>query len=294
MPRYVFVVTYGRSGSTLTQGLLNTMPGALVRGENDFYILHLYRAWAGVRRFRRQYAAGAAKQGAKSAFYGLDEIKPDDFVDSARELVLKELHGSSERSDLELLGFKEVLWHRIRPKETGSFFEFFERIFPDALYVLHRRDLGQVSTSGFWRRQDPSEVDRSLHRVEEIQEYLQETRPERTVETQYERYISSDPDVVEKELRTLAEFVTGECDDTLLANLKQTMTVGHGPNPFGKSRNRPVRQARNKGGKGRKSAQGGKRGLRSKVVARLPQSLRSGLVRIRSGVRRWVPRQKTK
>jgi hypothetical protein len=32
---YVFVMTYGRSGSTLLMGLLNTIPGYLVRGEND-------------------------------------------------------------------------------------------------------------------------------------------------------------------------------------------------------------------------------------------------------------------
>jgi len=35
MPRYVFVVTYGRSGSTLMQGLLNALPGVLVRGESS-------------------------------------------------------------------------------------------------------------------------------------------------------------------------------------------------------------------------------------------------------------------
>ena len=35
---YVFVVTYGRSGSTLVQGMLNTMPRTLVRGEHALSI----------------------------------------------------------------------------------------------------------------------------------------------------------------------------------------------------------------------------------------------------------------
>ena len=39
---YVFVMTYGRSGSTLLMGLLNTIPGYLVRGENDDALRYLY------------------------------------------------------------------------------------------------------------------------------------------------------------------------------------------------------------------------------------------------------------
>src|SRR5688572_1085508 len=32
---HLFIVTYGRSGSTLLQGVLNSIPGYLIRGEND-------------------------------------------------------------------------------------------------------------------------------------------------------------------------------------------------------------------------------------------------------------------
>ena len=37
---YVFVVTYGRTGSTLVQVLLNTLPRTLVRSENGMF--HVY------------------------------------------------------------------------------------------------------------------------------------------------------------------------------------------------------------------------------------------------------------
>ncbi len=40
---YLFVMTYGRSGSTLVSGLLNAVPGYLVRGENRNALLHLFR-----------------------------------------------------------------------------------------------------------------------------------------------------------------------------------------------------------------------------------------------------------
>lgn len=34
LKRNIFIVTYGRSGSTLLQNLLMTIPGCIIRGEN--------------------------------------------------------------------------------------------------------------------------------------------------------------------------------------------------------------------------------------------------------------------
>ena len=39
---HVFVMTYGRSGSTLLMGILNSIPGWLLRGENRHAMRHLY------------------------------------------------------------------------------------------------------------------------------------------------------------------------------------------------------------------------------------------------------------
>ena len=38
---HVFVMTYGRSGSTLLMGILNSIPGWLLRGENRHAMRHL-------------------------------------------------------------------------------------------------------------------------------------------------------------------------------------------------------------------------------------------------------------
>jgi hypothetical protein len=236
LPRFTFVVTYGRSGSTLVQGLLNTMPGGLVRGENNLFILQLFRSWSALRDFNKKYAGLAGERGVQSAFYGIDEFRPNEFADAVRDLVLPQLYGSVDPAEVDVLGFKEVLWHRIRPKETAAFFEFFDKVFPDAHYILHRRAHEDVSTSGFWRKQDPDDVTRALHRVERIQDRLRESRPERTHDTHYERLTSDDPAVVKEELRGLAEFVLGSCDDALLAKLRETLGVGFGPKPFGRSK----------------------------------------------------------
>jgi hypothetical protein len=234
---YVFVVTYGRSGSTLVQGLLNTLPRTVVRGENNFYVHSLYRAWSQVRTFRSKHLQHSPES-TTSPFYGLQEIDPASFVSSTRTLVTQHLLGTVPAGEVDVLGFKEVLWHRVRPDETRGFFTFLDRAFPDCRYVLNTRDLGQVAGSGFWQGRDPAHVSEALHRIEDIQAFLRETRPRRTLDVRYELLTDEDREVSDAQLRALAEFVHGECDDDLLAALRKTRETGHGPNPFGRSRGR--------------------------------------------------------
>ncbi len=239
--QFVFVVTYGRSGSTLTQGLLNTLPRTLVRGENNFYVLPLFRAQALARAFRRKHLKHNPAS-SSSAFYGLNEVKPRDFVLSARQLMTRHMLGSVNPRSVDVLGFKEVLWHRIGPNETERFFAFLDQVFPGAKYVLNRRDHAQVAESGFWRAHDRDAVMSAIARVEKIQDYLRRTRPDRVFDTRYELVTSDDPAVVDGQLRGLAEFVTGHCDDALLEQMRETLGKGHGPNPFGKSKSEPPRR----------------------------------------------------
>ena len=245
-PRYVFVVTYGRSGSTLVQGLLNALPGALIRGESNFYLLELFRAQERAISFRRQHIRHGVRN-VRSAFYGLGEVRRSHFVRFTRRLMVKQLLGTAKPSSVTMLGFKEVLWHRIAPDETEPFFEFFERVFPDARYVLNRRDHGQVLGSGFWQSEEAETVMDAIRRGEEVQDYLRRTSPERVYDTEYESLTSDDPSVVDRQLRGLAEFAAGACDDQLLDAMRGTMATGHGPYPFGRSRGRAAQRARQPG-----------------------------------------------
>ena len=76
----------------------------------------------------------------------------------------------------------------------------------------------------------------AIQRVIEIQDHLRATRGGRVHETRYEVITGDDRAASDAALRGLAEFVVGSCDDALLETLRGTLEVGHGPNPFGKSR----------------------------------------------------------
>ncbi|MDZ5623583.1 sulfotransferase [Nocardioides bizhenqiangii] len=232
---YVFVVTYGRSGSTLVQGILNAMPRTLVRGENGLYVQHLFRAWQaadGIREKRK----GRSAHRASNAFFGINALTRGRFVRSAQRLVVGGILGKHDQKDYDRIGFKEVLWHQVAPDETEPFFAWLDEVCPGAKYVLNSRDIEQVVGSGFWQRQDADAAMAAIRRVIEIQDHLRATRPDRVHETRYEVITGDDRAASDAALRGLAEFVVGSCDDALLETLRGTLEVGHGPNPFGKSR----------------------------------------------------------
>ena len=233
-PDYLFVVTFGRSGSTLVQGLLNSLPATLVRGENGFFVHDLYRASASAEAFGRAHAKHGSKQ-VTSAFYGVRRLRREPFVAATRQIAHDVLLGQHGADRVKRLGFKEVLWHRIAPAETEDFFGWFEEVFPGARYVLNTRDVAAASTSGFWQRQQQEEALASIARVIEVQEFLRRTRPDRFVDVRYEA-LTGDRSASDAELTRLATFVTGACDPALLETLRGVLAVGHGPNPFGKSR----------------------------------------------------------
>ena len=79
----VFVITYGRSGSTLIQNLINALPGHLLRGENTMMLAHFVRAWHELRHSvnRANILRLCARNDAPSAphqpWFGYETLDPD-------------------------------------------------------------------------------------------------------------------------------------------------------------------------------------------------------------------------
>lgn len=233
--RYVFVVTYGRSGSTLVQGLLNALPRTLVRGENNLYLLHVFHALSAVREFRRVHLKHGSTE-SSSAFYGLNDIRRYSFVDAMNQVVVRSTLGQLKARDFDVLGFKEVLWHRVEPEETEEFFAMMDQAFPGVRYVLNTRDPEAVLGSGFWKRVESDQARTAVERVVEIQAFLRETRPEQVLDVTYEE-LTGGGEAADRTLRDLAAFVTGTApDEALLGSMRALLEVGHGPRPFGSSR----------------------------------------------------------
>ena len=155
---YVFIVTYGRSGSTLLQNVLNAIPGYLIRGENDNLLYHLARAWmAGkdspeIAKRREAMQAGEApdpRYGTQiDPWFGAELINPPDLGRALSLLFTNQV--LKPQPDTRVTGFKEIRFH-LAGEHMERYLDFMLFFFPNSRIVFNTRDLASVKQSGWWK-----------------------------------------------------------------------------------------------------------------------------------------------
>lgn len=160
----LLVVTYGRSGSTLMMGILNSIPGALIRGENNDFCFGLYKAYAALADAHRQHKNEFA---TTKPFFGANDLDPEKFLADARDLVRRQLVPAGQQPIV--WGFKEIRWLvNKNPTDGKAYLDFMERLLPRPGFIFLTRDLGQVANSAWWRKKSKDQVVAELSRFEKI------------------------------------------------------------------------------------------------------------------------------
>jgi hypothetical protein len=152
--RYVFIVTYGRSGSTLLLGLLNAIPGYRIRGENYNALYRLYQADAAVARACDQFS-DASHLVPRSSWYGTPRVRPHLFrvglIGCFIENVL-----CPEPGD-RVLGFKEIRHTPVHMRDLDLYLDFVRQSFPACKIIFNHRDPASVAGSAWWKDVDGAE-----------------------------------------------------------------------------------------------------------------------------------------
>lgn len=146
--KYLFVVSYGRSGSTLMQGILNSIPGYTIRGENAGALLHLFEVHRQMVRFASKWKRTGV---STNAWYGLEMYDAARAYKEFRRLALITL--IHPVPDSRVVGFKEIRWADLAGDGTPhlmAYVRFLRRVFPGARFVVTTRDLEEVARSRWW------------------------------------------------------------------------------------------------------------------------------------------------
>lgn len=145
--RWLFILTYGRSGSTLLQGILTRVPGVLIRGENGGVLEHLYR-FHNIAAHNRDRLSAAVPRAPTNSWWGIDGYPAELALRSFRQLfcdtVIRPL------PDTTMAGYKEIRWPE---DDLRDYVDFVRQVFPGARFVFNTRDLGEVAQSGWWASQ---------------------------------------------------------------------------------------------------------------------------------------------
>ena len=197
---YVFVMAYGRSGSTLLQAILNSPPGVLIRGENRAlpYYLHLFHksalkdaAWAG---------DGARRK--VNPFFGIRDYPAGVAVERMRELLLDTVL-RPERGT-KVTGFKEIRWYQ---EDLPDYLAFMQRVFPGARFILNTRNLDDVAQSSWWA--DKPDAAPRLQEIESRMLSAAEALGPAVFHLRYDDYVA-DP----SRLRELFDWLGLDFDET--------------------------------------------------------------------------------
>lgn len=161
----ILVVTYGRSGSTLLQGILNNIDGYLVRGENHNLFHGFFTAYAALQKTIEKRPEKGIKP--SQAWYGAKHYDLDDFLGNLRITACNLLLAGEQA---RCLGFKEIRYSNMTgdPKDLTDYLDFLQELFEAPCIIFNTRNLADTVKSGFWRNRDPKLLTPLLQELENI------------------------------------------------------------------------------------------------------------------------------
>ncbi len=210
---YLFVMTYGRSGSTLVSGLLNALPGYLIRGENRNALLHLFR-------YHQTLATEKAKGPAKAfrtpthPWFGIGDVPLDRSLAGIRRLVLETL--LRPKSHTRVIGFKEIRWYH---DDMEDYVVWLREVFPGARFLVNTRAHADVLASKWWAEGDAEHNAAFLAETERRLLAVAADLGDAAYHLHYDDYVA-DPTV----LRGLYEWLGEPWDEE---SVRATMAVRH-------------------------------------------------------------------
>jgi len=183
--QYVFIVTYARSGSTLLQSLIGSLPGTHMTGENLNALFWLYRSWRAVKQSRYQY--GLEEWAPNAPWYGADKLVPRPYGNVLTRNFIQ--HVLRPPAEAERVGFKEIRWFD-EPDHFGPYMHFLRSFFAPARIVFNSRDAEEVSRSAWLAKQDSAKVIAQVRAADAMMKSYARQNPSDCIHLHYNDYVA--------------------------------------------------------------------------------------------------------
>gem|GEM_PF-866535 len=159
----ILIVTYGRSGSTLLQGVLNSINGVIVRGENNNTFSHLYHMVSDLEMLKRKRLGAILPN---QPWYGISIINHQDVMSHCQNLARTILLADyADNTNMICYGFKEIRYHELGD-DFDQYLDFLSELLPNPAIIFNTRNLGDVTNSAWWQKQNSERVINRLRKME--------------------------------------------------------------------------------------------------------------------------------
>jgi len=228
---HVFIVTYGRSGSTLLQRVLQSIDGYFIRGENNHTLYPLYLAWR--RAYEARFEFGKNQHGETNPWYGADAIRPAEFGAKVCQAFLEEIIRPPETA--RVVGFKEIRFHEAGDDLFEPYLDFIHSNFANSKFVFNMRGWENVSKSSWWATMKPERVRAIIEGCDALYTAYAAKYPERCHMMHYEDH-AGNPDAYAGLFEFLGEpFDRAKVADLIETRLEHAIHVTGGPKESGLS-----------------------------------------------------------
>ena len=145
--KFLTIVTFGRSGSTILQSALNAHPGVIVRGENYNAFTGLWRYWTSIQDSAQRHHSGKPDH----PWFGTAKLHPQSVLNDLHEHAVTRI--LRPKATTEWTGFKEVRYERAYFPDSVtllSYLLFLQELFPGLAFLFNIRDPMEAAKSGWW------------------------------------------------------------------------------------------------------------------------------------------------
>ena len=166
-PKRVIILGQGRSGTTLAQRVLNTIPNSYIAGENNNFWYHIFKAQKAWEYIPTWEVKIAEKAGQKPFSYNtkIDAYKPcwwnKEYETKSQgvEQIFKTLFKLNYElpSNQTLVGFKEIRFPE-EYEEFHAYLDWWKELFPDIYFIFTVRNIDAVTRSGWWKPKDKEKL----------------------------------------------------------------------------------------------------------------------------------------
>ena len=143
------------------QGILNSIEGCLIRGENYNFIYDIFNSYKCILRSKK-----IVKQPyPNNSWYGAYLLNEEIFIENIKVLLKKLLIADKDESNIIAYGFKEIRYAKI--PDLFDYLDFLKLVFPNVAFIFNTRRLEDVVKSGWWVNHNTEKTKSILSDLEE-------------------------------------------------------------------------------------------------------------------------------
>lgn len=179
---HLFIVTYGRSGSTALQNVLNCLPGYCIRGENGGAVNYLVKSRTIVSASQANHSGDTTSP--SDPWYGIEQVNLKSFEERIVSIVGSELIRAP--ADALVTGFKDIRYthDHLDDKDFAEVMDFL-LCGMNGRIIFNTRSAEEVARSGWWRNRPAEEV---IHLIEKSNGRFKQYLNDRTFLIDHSQY----------------------------------------------------------------------------------------------------------